>query len=117
MQPMKCLATATLMLAIATSALAADLTRPSADKRQAGLYTVVNATFDSITGVALANANTDTFEDVVLGESLPGGLNTATVRLPPGECLRDIRVTFRDGRSQVFPAIDVCRSHTLRLGT
>lgn len=115
MQTIRRFATTALVLAIATSSFAADRTRPSEQKRQTSLFTVTNATFDSVTGIAMASANSDAFEDVVLGVSLPGGLTSATVHLPPGECLRDIRVTFRGGRSQVFPAIDVCRSHALRL--
>jgi hypothetical protein len=100
-----------------TASLAGDLTRLPAEKREVGLFTVVNATFDSVTGLATAPANSQAFEDAKLGAALPGGLTSATVRLPPGDCVRDVRVTFRDGRSQVFPGVDVCRSHGLRLGT
>lgn len=110
-------ATAALALTIASLSLAADRTPPSVEKGQAGLFTLVNATFDSVTALALADAHSDAFEDVALGESLPGGLASATVRLPAGACVRDVRVTFRDGRTQVFPAIDVCRSHMMRLST
>lgn len=109
-------ATAALILLISTSTIAADLTRPSAEKRQAALFTVINATFDSVSGIAMAPANSAAFEDVALGESLQGGVTSATVRPPAGGCVRDIRVTFRGGRSQVIPAIDICKSHVLRLG-
>jgi len=115
MPTLRRLATLALMLAIATSAFAADRTRPAEDKRQTGLFTIVNATFDSVTGIAMSSARTDDFIDVNLGEPLRGGLTSATIRLPPGACLRDVRVTFRDGRSKVFPGIDVCRSSALRL--
>jgi hypothetical protein len=100
-----------------TAALAGDLTRLPVEKREVSLFTVVNATFDSVTGLATAPANSQAFEDAKLGAALPGGLTSATVRLPPGDCLRDVRMTFQGGRSQVFSGVDVCRSHGLRLGT
>ena len=46
-----------------------------------------------------------------------GGLDALTVRMPAGTCLRDLRLTFRDGREQTMRNIDVCRTHGLRLDT
>ena len=118
MSPIRSALAILALASVASSAsLAADLTRLPAEKREVGLFTVVNATFDSVTDIATAPASSQDFEKVALGDALPGGLNSATVRLPPGDCVRDVRVTFRDGRSQVFPAVDVCRTHGLRLAT
>lgn len=106
-----------LATVVSTASPAGDLTRLPVEKREVGLFTVVNATFDSVTDIATAPASSQRFEKVTLGGALPGGLNSATVRLPAGDCVRDVRVTFRNGRSQVFPAVDVCRTHGLRLAT
>ena len=119
MQTMRTIMTAVLVLATTLPAMSfsADIARPPAATGQMHLFTVVNATLDSVTGLAMASARSDAFEEVTLGEALRGGLASATVHVPDGGCLRDIRVTFLNGRTQVFPSIDVCRSRTLRLST
>jgi hypothetical protein len=79
------------------------------------LFTVVNATFDTATALAIAPAGSGDFATIPLDPPLQGGRNDATVRLPAGDCLRDIRVTFRNGAAMTFPGIDVCRGSGLRL--
>lgn len=83
--------------------------------RPVPLFTLVNATFQSAVAVSVGDAGSGGWEAVPLGAPLPGGLAAATVRLPDGGCARDIRVTFRDGRSTVLRDIDVCRTHRVRL--
>ena len=103
------------VLAVVTAAcpaMAADFQPPSAPGR---LFRIVNASFDSVTAVEVANTNASGYEPIDLREPLQGGLTSTTVRLPDGTCLRDVRVTFRDGRSAVYHDIDVCRSDGLRL--
>jgi hypothetical protein len=78
-------------------------------------FDLVNATFDSITALAIAPADGDAFHDIALSQSLQGGLSSMTFDVPTGGCLRDLRVTFRNGRAQLFAHIDVCRSSGLRL--
>jgi hypothetical protein len=119
MQAIRTVVTAAIVLATvtATSSFAADIARKPLEQRPVSLFTVVNATFDSVTSLAMAPADSGAFEEVRLGGSLPGGLASTTVHLPAGTCLRDMRVTFRNGSTKVFPAIDVCRTHALRLGT
>jgi hypothetical protein len=78
-------------------------------------FDLVNATFDSITGLAIAPAGGETFHDVALGQPLQGGPTSMTFDVPTGGCLRDLRVTFHGGRTQLFSHIDVCRSSGLRL--
>jgi len=100
-----------LLATPSVAALAADR-QPLAASAQ---FTVVNAAFDSVTAIEVADAGSGAWRDVSLGEPLHGGLTAATVRLPEGACLRSFRVTFRNGRSSRFDGIDVCRTHGLRL--
>ncbi|SEN16771.1 hypothetical protein SAMN02800694_2976 [Luteibacter sp. UNCMF331Sha3.1] len=102
---------ATLLAALPVVAFAADR-QPLASS---ALFTVVNAAFDSVTALEVADAGSGAWRDVSLGEPLPGGLTSATVHLPAGACLRSFRVTFHDGRSSTFDGVDVCRAHGLRL--
>ncbi|TCV97690.1 hypothetical protein EC912_101707 [Luteibacter rhizovicinus] len=107
-----------MLIAAATfpvTALSADATQPAIFSKPAQLFTLVNVTFDSVTALAIAPAKSNAFENIVLGEPLQGGLTSTTVHVPAGGCLRDVRATFRDGHSQVFPAVDVCRYHSMRL--
>jgi hypothetical protein len=78
-------------------------------------FDLVNATFDSITTLAIAPADGDAFQDIALGQPLQGGPTSMTFDVPAGGCVRDLRVTFHGGRTQLFAHIDVCRSSGLRL--
>ena len=99
-------------LLVVPSAVSADAAR-----RPARHFDLVNATFDSVTALAIAPADRDAFQDITLGQPLQGGLTSMTFDVPAGGCLRDLRVTFHDGRTQLFPRIDVCRSSGLRLAS
>lgn len=81
----------------------------------AKMFTLVNATSDSVTAVAVSADSAAATIDVGLGEPLRGGLTAATVRLPAGGCVRAFEVTFANGATQTFRDIDVCRFHRLRL--
>lgn len=81
------------------------------------LYRIVNATSASATAIAMAPAGSAAFVDLPMGEALQGGLSDATVRIPAGECLRDMRVTFGNGSVARLEGIDVCRGNGLRLGS
>ncbi|HVI56195.1 MAG TPA: hypothetical protein VM621_14225 [Luteibacter sp.] len=102
------------LLAVAGSASAADF-QPQASPGR--LFRVVNASFDSVTAMEVADTSNPTggYAVVALGEPLQGGLASTTVRLPEGACHRDVRVTFRDGRSEVIRDVDVCKASGLRL--
>jgi hypothetical protein len=84
-------------------------------RKPARIFTLVNAGSDSLTALAFAPAGRDDFQEVVLDEPLQGGLTSTTIRLPAGDCIRDVRATFKNGRTELFPGIDVCRHHGLRL--
>jgi hypothetical protein len=110
----------TVLIAMFAVALGNLLVAPSAAsanavRRPARHFDLVNATFDSVIALAIAPADRDAFQDIALGEPLQGGLTSMTFDVPAGGCLRDLRVTFNGGRTQLFPRIDVCRSSGVRL--
>ena len=76
---------------------------------------LVNATFDSVTAFAVAPAGSNVYVDAPFASPLQGGLSSATVSVPAGECLRDVRVTFLNGRVESYPGLDICRHSGLRL--
>lgn len=98
-----------------TAACAASTPHHDAPAEPGSFFRLVNATFDSVTAVAVAPTGSDAFYRVDLGQPLQGGLNAATFRVPPGHCLRDLRVTFQNRRVEQLSAIDMCRIHGLRL--
>jgi hypothetical protein len=79
------------------------------------LFSLVNATSDSMLAVALAPAGSKEFADVLLGEPLQGGLTSTAIRIAPGPCLRDLAIDFKGGRRAELSKIDVCRSTGVRL--
>lgn len=97
-------------LCVVPSAVSADPAR-----RPVRHFELVNATFDSVTALTIAPADGDAYQQVMLSQPLQGGLAAMTFDIPAGGCLRDFRVTFHGGRTQLFPRIDVCRSNGLRL--
>lgn len=78
---------------------------------------IINATFDSVAALAVAPAGSTAFVDTSFHAPLQGGLNSMTVGLPSGDCLRDVRVTFLNGRIETYPSLDVCRYNALRLSS
>jgi hypothetical protein len=105
----------TTLVAVLLAALPVAPARAGGDRHPARHFDVVNASFDSVTAFAIAPAGSAAFHDVALGEPLQGGLNSITVDVPDGGCLRDVRVTFRNGRTLLYPHIDACRYQGLRL--
>ena len=97
-------------LLVVPSAVCAD-----AERRPARHFDLVNATLNSVIALAVAPADHEAFQDIDLGQPLQGGLASMTFDVPAGGCLRDLRVTFQGGHTQLFPHIDVCRSSGLRL--
>ncbi len=78
-------------------------------------FDLVNASFDSVVSLAVAPAGGDGFRELAFDAPLRGGVTATTVQLPDGDCLRDFRVAFSDGRTLLYPGIDVCRRSGLRL--
>lgn len=98
------------------NACAVDVPRGNAARRVAPTFHLVNAALDSVISLAIAPAGSDAFAHVDLGPPLQGGLSETTFEVPAGGCLRDLRITFRDGRMTRLGPIDMCRTHGLRLG-
>jgi len=78
-------------------------------------FDLINASHDSVTSFAVAPAGESAFHKINLGAPLRGGVTSATVEIPEGDCARDFRLVFADGRTLVYPGIDVCRYRQLRL--
>lgn len=77
-------------------------------------FNLVNASHESVTALAVAPAGSDAYARIELGPPLRGGVTSTTVEIPDGDCVRDVRVAFADGRTLAYPGIDVCRN-ALRL--
>lgn len=89
--------------------------QPEDPRTSARHLRIINATFDSVTALAVAPRGSTAFVDTSFHAPLQGGLNSTTVSLPAGDCLRDVQVTFRNGRTETYPSLDVCRYNALRL--
>jgi hypothetical protein len=102
------------MSAVAIAAFATGAANAAGEKVVHHLR-IVNATFDSVTSLAFALPQDPVFRGMDLESPLQGGLTSITVDVPGEGCLRDVRVTFRNGRALVYPNLDLCRHSGLRL--
>jgi hypothetical protein len=103
------------MLAVALGTLLVPSVHADSTLTPTKHFELVNGTFDSITALAMAPADGDAFHDIALDQPLQGGPTSMTFDVPAGGCLRDLKVTFHGGRTQLFAHVDVCRSTGLRL--
>ena len=67
-----------------------------------------NGAHDSLTSLAVAAPGSGVFHDVTLGAPMQGGGDAATFPLAGDACRYDLRFTFRNGRSMLYPDVDVC---------
>ena len=105
-----------VIIAVAASCLASGVHADAAETRTPARHLrLVNATFDSVTAFAMAPAGSGAYVEASFASPLQGGLNSTTVSVPNGDCLRDVRVTFLNGRVETYPMLDVCRHSGLRL--
>jgi len=89
---------------------------PDADAGERKQYLeLVNRAKDSVTSLSVAPAGTDAYTDIPLREPLRGGGTATTLQVPAETCRYDFRFAFRDGRSLLYPNIDVCRASVLRV--
>ena len=95
--------------------MAAHASEPSAALSRARIFTLVNATSDSMLAVALAPASSGEFVAVPLGGPLQGGLTSTAIRISSGPCLRDVLVDFQGGRRATLANVDVCQGNGLRV--
>lgn len=78
---------------------------------------LVNTAPSSLTGFAVAAAGSDDWRGVDLGDApVQGGGDSTTVAIRGGDCLRDLRSTFRDGRVLIQRNFDVCRYRSYHTG-
>lgn len=78
---------------------------------------LVNTAPSSLTGFAVAAAGSDDWRSVDLGDApVQGGGDSTTVAIRGGDCLRDLRSTFRDGRVLIQRNFDVCRYRSYHTG-
>jgi len=106
---------AILLVALASSACAAVQPQAASERQTSAPFNLVNATANSVKTLEVAPAGTRDFVPVDLGGPLTGGLNATAFQLPAGPCVRDMQVTFADGRVSHLEGIDACRTHGLRL--
>ncbi len=78
---------------------------------------VVNATYEDLIAMSFAPVDGTEFHAAAMSGPLAGGRASMVVDVPAGACLRDVRVAFKDGRSWVYPKLDVCRGDGLQLAT
>lgn len=73
-----------------------------------------NRAYDALTSLAVAAPGSGAFRDVALHAPLRGGGDAATFPLAGSACRYDLRFTFRNGRSMLYPDVDVC-AHRVRI--
>lgn len=106
MRPMRAVVLATLLAAAAHA---------NAERVPTRYFDLINTAHDSVTSLAVAPAGSGAFREIELGGPLRGGFTSTTVEIHDAGCLHDFRVVFRDGRTLLYPGINVCRYRSLRL--
>lgn len=76
---------------------------------------IINRAHDRVTSVWLAPAGSHAYRELLLGEQVRGGGAAATVQIVSDHCLHDVLVEFNGGRRALYPEVDICRHHGLRL--
>lgn len=67
-----------------------------------------NRAHDSLISLAVAAPGSGAFRNVALDVPLRGGGDAATFALAGDACRYDLRFTFRNGRSMLYPEVDIC---------
>ncbi|HEY4144387.1 hypothetical protein [Pinirhizobacter sp.] len=105
-------------VAVAALAVLGDMSVHAAEPpslSRARIFTLVNATSDSMLSVALAPASSGQFADASLGGPLQGGLTSTAIHIAAGPCLRDVAIDFQGGRHATLSHVDVCQGTGLRV--
>lgn len=104
------------MRLICTAALAMLATAAAfAGDRNTRYLELINRAHDSMASFAIAAPGSEDFADIPLGEPLHGGGESTTLGLAIASCRYDLRFTFVDGRTMVYPDIDICRYSRVRI--
>ena len=67
-----------------------------------------NRAHDSLTSLAIAAPGSGQYYEVAMDVPLQGGGDAATFAVTGDACRYDLRFTFRNGRSMLYPDVDVC---------
>ncbi|MGO1070357.1 hypothetical protein [Lysobacter sp. CA199] len=102
------------MIAVLSTLLAA-VPGPAHAGVRTRYFELINRAHDSVRSLAVAPAGDDRFQVKPLGAPLAGGGGSATIQIAGDGCRYDFQVTFADGRTLIYPDIDVCRYRSLRI--
>jgi hypothetical protein len=91
---------------------------PAVADGQSHYLDIYNTAPSSLVAIAVAPAGSGTFRDIALGgKPLRGGGDSTTVAVQPdGGCLRDLRLSFADGRVLEQNRFNVCRYRSYHTG-
>ncbi len=99
---------------IALLAAAGPIAAAHAGERMHYLY-LVNRAHDGIVSVATTPAGGSAWTERLHGDKVHGGGDAATVQLASDQCVHDVKVAFVNGRTALYPAVDLCRHRGLRI--
>lgn len=102
-----------------TALLALIAAIPAIASAQTYYLDIYNTAPESLVSFAQARAGSGAFHPIVLADHpVQGGGDSATVAFQKsdGGCLRDLRLTFADGRTLIHPRFDVCRFRSYHTG-
>lgn len=71
---------------------------------------------DHITSFEVAARGSDRFHAVPIQVQSPGDTVTVAIRRTSGDCIRDLRIGFANGRRVVHRDFDICKLTMLRPG-
>ncbi|WP_334178603.1 hypothetical protein [Pseudoxanthomonas sp.] len=99
---------------IALLIAASPIANVQAGERTHYLY-LVNRAHDRVVSVATTPVGGSAWRELLHGDTITGGGDAVTVQLASDQCVHDVEVEFVNGRRAVYPAIDLCRHHGLRI--
>ncbi|CAN7586182.1 hypothetical protein LJR143_004150 [Pseudoxanthomonas sp. LjRoot143] len=76
---------------------------------------LINRAHDRVVSVAATPAGGTAWNELLHDADVPGGGGAITVQVAGEQCIHDVRVAFANGRSALYPAIDLCRHRGLRI--
>jgi len=101
-----------------TALLALIVAIPAVANAQSHYLDIYNTAPSSLVAIAVAPAGSGDFRDIPLGgKALHGGGDSTTVAVrADGGCLRDLRLSFVDGRVIEHNQFNVCRYRSYHTG-
>lgn len=76
---------------------------------------LINRAHDRVVSFAVAPTGGTAWNELLHDEAVPGGGGATTVQLASDTCVHDVKVAFANGRSALYPALDLCRHRGLRI--